>query len=150
MQLIVKVWSWGERIVALLGGRTITMLFIALITAISTVIFTDNWIVTFSRQVEVLRVLRDNIVVLHELKIDLLQAESAQRGYLLTSRDAYVAPFNLAIKQARNHLKTSEALLDESQIAENKSFNLDLLKAISASVEAKLKGATYASREVNK
>ena len=137
MQLIVKVWSWGERIVALLGGRTITMLFIALITAISTVIFTDNWIVTFSRQVEVLRVLRDNIVVLHELKIDLLQAESAQRGYLLTSRDAYVAPFNLAIKQARNHLKTSEALLDESQIAENKSSNLDLLKAISASVEAK-------------
>ena len=137
MQLIVKVWNWSERIVALLGGRTITMLFIALITAISTVIFTDNWIVTFSRQVEVLRVLRDNIVVLHELKIDLLQAESAQRGYLLTSRNEYLAPFNLAIKQARSHLKNSEALLNESQITENKSSNLDLLKAISASVEAK-------------
>ena len=137
MQLIVKVWSWGERIVALLGGRTITMLFIALITAVGTVIFTDNWIVTFSRQVEVLRILRDNVVVLHELKIDLLQAESAQRGYLLTTRIEYLAPFNLAIKQARNHLKNSEALLNESEITENKSSNLDLLKAISASVEAK-------------
>ena len=137
MQLIVKVWSWGERIVALLGGRTITMLFIALMTAIGTVIFTDNWIVTFSRQVEVLRILRDNVVVLHELKIDLLQAESAQRGYLLTTRIEYLAPFNLAIKQARSHLKNSEALLNESEITENKSSNLDLLKAISASVEAK-------------
>ena len=137
MQLIVKVWSWGERIVALLGGRTITMLFIALITAVGTVIFTDNWIVTFSRQVEVLRILRDNVVVLHELKIDLLQAESAQRGYLLTTRIEYLAPFNLAIKQARSHLKNSEALLNESEITENKSSNLDLLKAISASVEAK-------------
>ena len=132
-----KMWSWGKRIVALLGGRTITMLFIALITAISTVLFTDNWIVTFSRQVEVLRILRDNVVVLHQLKFDLLQAESAQRGYLLTSRNEYLAPFNLAIKQARNHLKNSEALLDESQIEKNRPSNLDLLKAISASVEAK-------------
>lgn len=132
-----KMWSWSKRIVALLGGRTITMLFIALITAISTVLFTDNWIATFSRQVEVLSILRDNVVVLHQLKIDLLQAESAQRGYLLTSRNEYLAPFNLAIKQARNHIKNSEALLNESQIEKNRPSNLDLLKAISASVEAK-------------
>ena len=134
---MTKMWGWGKSIVALLGGRTITMLFIALLTAISTVMFTDNWIVTFSRQVEVLRILRDNIVVLHQLKIDLLQAESAQRGYLLTSRDEYVAPFNLAIKLARNHIKNSEGLLDESLIEKNRTANLDLLKAISASVEAK-------------
>lgn len=131
------MWGWGKSIVALLGGRTISMLLIALLTAISTVIFTDNWIVTFSQQVEVLRILRDNVVVLHQLKIDLLQAESAQRGYLLTSRSEYVAPFDLAIMQARNHVKTSEALLVESQIEKNQTSNVDLLKAISGSIEAK-------------
>ena len=137
MHIMTKMWGWGKSIVALLGGRTISMLLFALLTAISTVIFTDNWIVTFSKQVEVLRVLRDNVVVLQQLKIDLLQAESAQRGYLLTSRSEYVAPFDLAIMQARNHVKTSEALLVESQIEKNQTSNVDLLKAISGSIEAK-------------
>ena len=59
------LWRWFERIVVTLGGRTIAMLGAALCIAIASVIFSDNWIVSMSRQVEVIRLLRVNIATLH-------------------------------------------------------------------------------------
>ena len=87
MKLAEKIWSWGERIVLLLGGRTIAMLFAALMIAFASVIFSDNWIVSISRQIEVIKQVRDNIAVLHQLKANLFEAESAQRGYIITKRE---------------------------------------------------------------
>ena len=137
MQLITKIWSWGERIVALLGGRTIAMLFAALVIAFCSVMFSDNWIVSFSNQVEVIKKIRDNIAVLHQLKASLFEAESAQRGYIITKRKEYVAPLNSALNQARQNVKLSEALVIDTSTEKNKMIELTWLKAISASVEAK-------------
>ena len=137
MQLITKIWSWGEHIVASLGGRTIAMLFAALVIAFGSVMFSDNWIVSFNKQAEVIKKVRDNIAVLHQLKADLFEAESSQRGYIITKRREYVAPFNAALNQARHNVKLSEALVIDTTSEENQKIELDWLKAISASVEAK-------------
>ena len=137
MQLITKVWSWGEYIIALLGGRTIAMLFAALAITFGSVMFSDNWIVSFSKQAEIIKKIRDNITVLHQLKADLFEAESAQRGYLITRRKEYVAPFNAALDQARYNVKLSEALVVDTSTDNNQLIELAWLKVISASVEAK-------------
>lgn len=137
MQLITNIWGWGNRIVALLGGRTIAMLFIALMIAFGSVMFSDNWIVSFNKQVEVIRQVRENITVLNQLKADLYQAESAQRGYMITKRKEYIAPFNAALSQARASINLSETLIKNSGSEKNQQIEMQLLKEITANVEAK-------------
>ena len=137
MKITAKIWSWGERIVLLLGGRTIAMLFAALVIAFASVIFSDNWIVSISRQIEVTKQVRDNIAVLHQLKANLFEAESAQRGYIITKREEYIAPFDNALNQARANIKLSEVLINNSSTKQNLINDLAWLKAISASLEAR-------------
>ena len=131
------LWRWFERIVVSLGGRTIAMLSVALLIAISSVIFSDNWIVSISRQVEMIRLVRVNIATLHQLKADLFEAESAQRGYMLTKRAEYVEPFNIALNRARANVELSEKLVIDTSSRTNQVIELDWLKAINASIEAK-------------
>ena len=138
MKLTAKIWSWGERIVLLLGGRTIAMLFAALVIAFASVMFSDNWIVSISRQVDVIRQVRENIAVLHDLKANLFEAESAQRGYIITKRKEYVAPFNKALNQARANIKLSELLIINTSTEQSKIAKLAWLKDISANVESRL------------
>lgn len=121
----------------MLGGRTIAMLSAALFIAIASILFSDNWIVSMNRQVEVIRLLRVNIATLHQLKADLFEAESAQRGYMLTKRKEYVAPFNAALNNARANVKLSEKLVTDTSTQLNQVIELDWLKAISSSIEAK-------------
>ena len=137
MELTTKIWSWGERIVLLLGGRTITMLFAALVIAFASVMFSDNWIVSISRQIEVIKEVRENIAVLHQLKANLFEAESAQRGYIITKRTEYVEPFNDALNQARANIKLSELLIINTTPKQNQITELAWLKDISANVEAR-------------
>jgi CHASE3 domain sensor protein len=137
MQFITKLWRWGERIVAMLGGRTIAMLAAALLVAFCSVMFSDNWIVSFSRQVETIRTVRIDIAVLHQLKANLYEAESAQRGYIITKRKEYVAPFNNALMQARANIELAESIIKEKSSAKNQTIELVWLKQITASVEAK-------------
>ena len=138
MKLTAKIWSWGERIVLLLGGRTIAMLFAALVIAFASVMFSDNWIISISRQVDVIRQVRENIAVLHDLKANLFEAESAQRGYIITKRKEYVAPFNKALNQARANIKLSELLIINTSTEQSKIAKLAWLKDISANVESRL------------
>ncbi len=137
MQLITTVWNWAEYIVASLGGRTIAMLFAALVIAFCSIAFSDNWIVSFNKQAEVIKKVNDNIAVLHQLKADLFEAESAQRGYIITKRKEYIAPFNAALNQARYNIKLSETLVVNTSTEKNQLIELAWLKTISVSVEAK-------------
>ena len=137
MQLTAKIWSWGERIVLLLGGRTIAMLFAALVIAFASVMFSDNWIVSITRQVEVIRQVRDNIAQLQQLKANMFEAESAQLGYIISRREEYIAPFDAAIKQARINIKLSKVIINNTSTNQNKMTKLALLEDISANLEAK-------------
>ncbi len=137
MQLITKIWVWGERIVALLGGRTIATLSAALLIAFGSVMFSDNWIVSFSKQVDTIKQVRENIAVLHQLKGNMYEAESAQRGFMITKRKEYLAPFNAALDNAKANIKFIEALINITASPQNKVYELEKLRAISAIVEAR-------------
>jgi signal transduction histidine kinase len=150
MQMISKVWGWGERIVAQLGGRTIAMLFGALMVAFASVMFSDNWIVSYGEQAEILKKRRENIAALHELKANLFEAESAQRGYILTKRKEYIAPFNKALDKARENLNTSELLVSETSNKVDKANELKWLKEIRDSVETKSAEMILTTRLVDK
>ena len=137
MRLFSKIWFWGERIVALLGGRTIATLSAALLIAFGSVMFSDNWIVSFSNQVDTIKQVRENIGLLHQLKGSMYEAESAHLGYMITKRKEYLAPFNAAIDNAKAKIKLSEVLVNITAFPQNKAYELEKLRAISAIVEAK-------------
>lgn len=143
------VWQWFERVVVTLGVRAIVMLTAALCAAIGSIIFSDNWIVSMSRQVEVIRLIRANITTLQQLKADLFEAESAQRGYILTKRSEYVAPFNAALNSARANVKLSERLVTDTSTVLNQVIELEWLKDISASIEARSAEMILTIRLVN-
>lgn len=76
-------------------------------------------------------------MTLHQLKTNLYKAESAQRGYLYTKREAYIEPFNKAMLDARDNIDKIETLIVRTSTGKEQLEGRDWLKAISASLEAK-------------
>lgn len=87
---------------------------------------------TDSQSHEVL-VTRDRISSLRLLWLNLLQAESAQRGYLVKLDDRYLAPYRQAVQQARYHL----AQLDQPATPDTVGLSRDAQK-LSLAVGARL------------
>jgi len=135
--VLAHIWHWYEKIIALLGGRTIAMLAVALIITILTVILSDQWINSIGKQDAAITDGRMNVLNLQRLKVNLYKAESAQRGYLLTSRDVYIFPYNEALIEARANVDVIESNLLSNPEILNREQKLDWLKIIAASLEAK-------------
>lgn len=135
--VLAKFWHWYERIIVILGGRTIAMLAAALIITMVSVIFTDSWITSIKSQDKVIGQIRTNISILNELKANLFQAESAQRGYLFTKRAVYYEPFNRALNKARDNIEKIESLVIITSTGKDQLIERDWIKAISKSLEAK-------------
>ncbi len=135
--VLAKFWHWYEKIIAILGGRTIAMLAAALLITMVSVIFTDYWIMSISRQNVVIGQVRTNIITLNKLKANLFQAESAQRGYLFTKRDIYLAPFNKALNDARDNIEKIESIVIRTSSGKDQLTDREWLKAISKSLESK-------------
>jgi signal transduction histidine kinase len=131
------LWRWFEKIVVLLGGRTIAMLAVALLITLVSVLYSDNWIQSLDRQSALIGQIRTNITTLHQLKTNLYKAESAQRGYLYTKREAYIEPFNKAMSDARDNIEIIETLIIRTSTGKEQIEGREWLKAISASLEAK-------------
>lgn len=132
-----QLWRWFEKIISILGGRTIAMLTAAMFITLVSVILTDTWIVSIGKQDEVISHIRTNINALNKLKESLYRAESAQRGYLYTKRDIYIQPFNQALSDARNSIQNVESIVILTSEEQNQHVKLDWIKAISTSLEAK-------------
>ena len=135
--VLEKFWHWYEKIIVILGGRTIAMLAAALIITMVSVFFTDSWITSIKSQDKVIGQIRTNISILNELKANLYQAESAQRGYLFTKRAVYFDPFNKALNEARANIEKIESLVIRTTTGKDQVIERDWLKAISKSLEAK-------------
>ena len=135
--VLAKLWNWYEKIIAILGGRTIAMLAAALLITMVSVIFTDHWITSIGHQDDVIGQIRTNIITLNKLKSNLYQAESAQRGYLFTRRIVYFDPFNKALNDARDNIEKIESLVISTSSGKDQLVERDWLKAISKSLEAK-------------
>ena len=136
-KLLIKIWLWSQRLVTQLGGRTIALLFAALAVAMISVVFTDAWIVSVSKQVENIKTVRINVANLHQLKSSFFEAESAQRGYLLTSKPSYIAPFDGALKRARDLVKSIETNIVNQSRAKKQPVDLKWVRAITANIDSK-------------
>ena len=133
----LKMWDAVERVIISLGGRTIAMLGAALLITIISIIFNDNWILSISRQDAVIGELKTSIVTLNGLRSSLYQAESAQRGYLLTLRPEYAQPYEAALKDARKSIHIINDLIIRTASPKSMNEELSRLTAISNSIEAK-------------
>lgn len=132
-----RAWYWSERLIASLGGRTISMLAVALLITMVSIILNDNWILSIARQDAIIGQIRTNIITLHTLRTSLFRAESAQRGYLLMYRSEYAEPYKSALIEARKSIEIINDLVMETSDSETLQKELVWIAAISASVEAK-------------
>ena len=132
-----QLWCGLNSLIERLGGRTIAMLSAALIIAMASILFNDNWILSITRQYNEIGQIRTNIIILNTLQTNLYSAESAQRGFLLTEKDEYIAPFNLALTDARKNIQVIDSVIMKSNDSKTLDIEKVWLAAISASLEAK-------------
>ena len=146
---LIKFWLWSDKLINQLGGRTIAMLSAALVVAIFSIIFTDGWIVSVSKQVENIKLTRINVANLHQLKSNFFEAESAQRGYVITRKADYIAPFDESLKRARALVRLIEInILNQTQ-SKTRPADLQWLRAIAANIETKSSEMILTTRLVN-
>src|SRR5687768_5861831 len=99
-----QIWRGAEKVIALLGGRTIATLAGTLLITIISVILGDNQLVKIDKQNQLIAKIRTTVSTVQQLQTNLYRAESAQRGYLYTNRATYVEPFNRALNDARENI----------------------------------------------
>lgn len=133
-----EIWRWGEKLIAILGGRTIATLAGTLLITIVSVILGDNQLVKILHQSQLIGQTRDTISTVQQLQTNLYRAESAQRGYLYTNRTTYIEPFSTALNDARANITEIEKLISRTSTGKEQAEELEWLKAISASLEAKV------------
>ena len=107
-KLVKLLMIWFKKLLNKLGGRVIAILASALLFTMVSVLITDNWILKLDQESKIIGQLRENMNVLNQLKANFYRAESAQRGYLVTQRDDYVAPLDMALQAARKNIKQLE------------------------------------------
>lgn len=130
-------WNWIENLTERLGGRVILTLSAAMVITLLAVMFTDRWIASIGEQDMKVRWIRHNINMLNQLRTNLLMAESAERGYLLTQREVYIEPFNDAIENARANVKAIQGLVTEKTGIMHREDQQAWLLAVAARLEAK-------------
>lgn len=131
MKIIIKnTISKLADIHKIFGGKSIMFLCIALVIAMMTIFFTDSWILKIKAQDAKIAEAREVILRLNQFKINLYQAESDQRGYIITQKDYYLDSYENAVSGAKLNLSELDKLIpiDES----------DLLDSLKTTFEAKL------------
>jgi signal transduction histidine kinase len=112
------------------GGKSIMFLCVALAIAMMTIFFTDNWILKIKSQDAQITESRKIILSLNQFKTNIYQAESDQRGYIITQKSYYLASYDNAVNGAKLNLSELDKL-----IPKNDEDSLDKLKV---TLEAKL------------
>lgn len=115
----------------------VASLIAAMIMTLIAVAISDGWIVAIAKQDRTLKLLNENTRYIASLKASLFHAESAQRGYLVTEKAAYLTPFNIALAEARASIKKLRANFDNKLIAKLGGEENQLLQEIAVSVESK-------------
>ena len=106
--------------------------------AVLAVALTDDWIGVLADKNAQIEQNRDSISALEQLRTDLMQAESIQRGYLLTGRDSYIVSYDEAIKHVRTSLHVLESKFKSESTQNHSRQHDELLKHITANLEGKL------------
>lgn len=136
-KLLHSVVNNLNKVAVLFGGRTVSLLIIALIIAMITIYLSDKWLQSIQKISEQLATVNYAISGVTHLEANLLKAESAQRGFLLTSSEEYVKPYDQAMSDARASLKNLREIIDGLNQASRISVQKNLLDEITTSIEAK-------------
>ncbi|HEX5538577.1 MAG TPA: CHASE3 domain-containing protein [Methylophilaceae bacterium] len=134
---IAKIYQWCKEAVRRIGLRVILALAGYILLAVLAVALTDAWIGRLANLNTQIAHTKDTLTTLAQLRANVMQAESIQRGFLITSRPSYIATYDEAVKQAEANLHQLEAQLQPEGNARN-AADQDLLKRITADIEGKI------------
>jgi signal transduction histidine kinase len=126
-----------DKLVDSLGGRNIILLAVTISLAIVMMIVNDRWIMSAKDVNDEIELYNTMQLEATAIQKNINEAESAQRGFLLTADKKYLTPYDQSIIDLRLILKSLENHLEElnyiAPIEEEKLHEL-----LSASAEAKI------------
>jgi signal transduction histidine kinase len=134
--LMSRIYHWCREAIRRIGPRVVLVLAGYILLAVLAVALTDGWIGRVVSLNEHIAAHRNALITLEQLRTSLLQAESIQRGFLITSRPSYIAPYADAVKQVEANLDELEAQLEPENDGESRYE--EMLKRISADIEGKI------------
>jgi len=136
-QLLFSLFDKLDKLSSVFGGRTIALLVISLLIAMMTIFFSDNWMQSIKEKNVEISKLRNVVFELNQLQINMLKAESAQRGYLLTNSEEYALPYTNVLADARKNIEAAKMVLQSMGPTEQYQEENNLLDKIAASIEVK-------------
>ena len=136
-QSLSQFYQWCKDAVRRIGLRVVLVLGGYIVLAVLAVALTNGWINRLAALNLHIAQAKDALVTLEQLRTGLMQAESIQRGFLITSRPGYIAPYDDAVKQVDVSLDKLEAQLQPIGGADHARFD-ELLKRITAAIEGKV------------
>jgi signal transduction histidine kinase len=135
----MKFYYWCREAVRSIGLRLILVLAGYVLLSMLAIGLTDAWMGALARQNAYLTYARDTVMLISELRTRMHEAESAQRGYLISLQNKYLPVNEKAIEPQVNSmqqvLRALEKHVDASGEAEQRYA--ELLKDIAADVEGK-------------
>lgn len=136
----MKFYYWCREAARSIGLRLILVLAGYVLLSMLAVVLTDAWIGALVRQNDRLTKDRGSIALVNELRTTLNEAESVQRGYLVSLQNNYVGPDdNVIAPQTRHVRQVSKELEKHFEAGEEARIrHQEMLKKISADMEGKL------------
>lgn len=134
---LAKIYQWCKEAVRRVGLRVVLALAGYILLAVLAVALTDAWIGRLANLNTQIAKTKTTLITLQELRSNLMQAENIQRGFLITSRPGYIAPYDEAVKQVEATLRKLETQL-QPQGSETNARDEELLKRITADIEGKV------------
>ncbi len=121
-----------------IGKRNIVLFSIALLVALATIVFNDTWLIEARKDSDKLFNLNSSTLEIANLESNLLKAESAQRGYLLSESTDYLRPYDAAIAGAKINLENIASAFTQEEQIEEYAEESALLKKLSDSFTKKV------------
>lgn len=136
----MKFYYWCREAAHSIGLRLILVLAGYVMLSMLAVALTNAWIGALVRQNDHLTKDRGSIALVNELRTTLNEAESMQRGYLISLQNNYVAPDDQVIAAPTRHVRQVAKELEQHFEAgeEPRRRYQEMLKKLSGDMEGKL------------
>lgn len=135
---MARIYQWCREAVRRIGLRVILVLTGYIVLAVLAVALTDGWIGRLASLNDRIAQSKSTIITLEQLRTSMLQAESIQRGFLITARPSYLVPYDDAIERVDSGLRDLEAQLQPEDEKDKLPRREELLKRIAANIEGKI------------
>lgn len=138
-----KFYYWCREAIRHVGLRVLLVLAGYVLLSMLAIALTDGWMGELAKQGSRITKARDTISMLERLRTNILQAESAQRGYLISLQNSHGQPLDDAVnrineKQVHETLRALETHLKSKTDEDQNPKHEELLKRVTADVEGKL------------